>query len=185
MPKISNHLSRLSQLYRAVNRASPPELLLQTFSGCLLSCRCQLLAPIFSAHTSLPPRSSPNSLGLLHRPPRNTPTLPPKPSPSQRLRYKFHKLYFNYLVTGPGYVLEPAERACLDGVALALTGALLYCLYVFLPNVVSVLQLSSAFNWGWKDSFGAGIGLKRDVVMAHMSMNQSLARIDGSEVARM
>ena len=115
----------------------------------------------------------------------NTPTLPPKPSPSQCLRYKTHKLYFNYLVTGPGYVLEPAERACLDCVTLALTDALLYCLYVFLPNAVSALQLSSAFSWGWKDSFGAGIGLKEDVVTAHMGMNQSLARINGSEVAGM
>ena len=116
---------------------------------------------------------------------RNTPTLPPKPPPSQRLRYKIHKLYFNYLVTGPGHVLEPAERACLDCVALALTGALLCCLYVFLPNAVSALQLSNALRWGRKDSFGAGIGLKEDVVMAHMGMNQSLARISESEVAGM
>ena len=116
----------------------------------------------------------------------NTPTLPPKPLPSQRLRYKIHKLYFNYLITGPGYVLDLAERACLDCVALALTGALLYCLYVFLPNTVNALQLSSAFSWDWKDSFGAGIGLKKeDVVMAHMSMNQSSARINESKVAGM
>lgn len=115
----------------------------------------------------------------------NTPTLPPKALPSQRLRYKIHKLYFNYLITGPSYVLDPAERAGLGCVALALTGALLYCLYVFLPNTVNALQLSSAFSWGWKDSFGAGIGLKEDVVMARMSMNQSSARINGSEVAGM
>lgn len=45
---------------------------------------------------------------------------------------------------------------------LCRTRALLYCLYVFLPNAVSALQLSSAFSWSWKDSFGAGIGLKED-----------------------
>lgn len=69
-PAISKYPSRLSQLHRAPNRASPPELPLPPLADSHCRVDVKPLAPPFSAHTSLPP-SSQNSLGLLHRPPQH------------------------------------------------------------------------------------------------------------------
>ncbi|OCL02510.1 hypothetical protein AOQ84DRAFT_382613 [Glonium stellatum] len=105
----------------------------------------------------------------------------PKPSPLQRLRYELHKIYFNYLVTGPGYVLQPVERVCLDCGMLTLIGALLYGLFVFLanvpfPGVTSALNLTGAFSRSWKHGYIMGIDLNaEDIVLGRKGMNQYLA----------
>jgi hypothetical protein len=58
---------------------------------------------------------------------RSVPERPPaSASRIALLRYTFHKAYFQYLVTGPGYVLNPAERSVLDAFILILVVAAVY-----------------------------------------------------------
>ncbi|KAF2014314.1 hypothetical protein BU24DRAFT_410068 [Aaosphaeria arxii CBS 175.79] len=59
------------------------------------------------------------------------PRLPANPTPLDRLRYTCHRAYFQYLVTGPGYVLETPERLVMDAVVLTLLAAVMWCAALF------------------------------------------------------
>lgn len=65
---------------------------------------------------------------------------PPTLTPTRfgHLRYITHKLYFRYLITGLGYILEPAERMILDMFMAVLLAAVAYHV---------VLALSFAWNF--------------------------------------
>ncbi|KAF2122202.1 hypothetical protein BDV96DRAFT_594118 [Lophiotrema nucula] len=69
----------------------------------------------------------------LLRLPLRPPTLITRTHILDRIRYATHKIYFNYLVTGPAYLLEPAERICFDFFILVLLGAIAYCTFLLAP----------------------------------------------------
>jgi hypothetical protein len=68
------------------------------------------------------------------------PDLPHSPKSLDRLRYECHKLYFQYLVTGPAYVLDPAERIFFDMFILTLFGAIACCLLLLLPVLLNIIS---------------------------------------------
>lgn len=71
---------------------------------------------------------------------RELPRLSDSPTPFDRLRYEFHKIYLQYLVTGPGYVLETGERIFFDLFTLTLVGAILYCLILITPVLLRLFS---------------------------------------------
>lgn len=74
---------------------------------------------------------------------RQLPRLPDSPGALDRIRYECHKIYFQYLIIGPGYVLEPAERSILDAFIAVLLGAIVYCyIYCMVLLLPAVLRLA-------------------------------------------
>ena len=72
---------------------------------------------------------------------RELPTLPPSPGLIDYLRYVFHKAYFQYLITGPGYVLEPAERIIFDLFITVLLGAMIWCAILVAPLLIRLVEV--------------------------------------------
>lgn len=72
----------------------------------------------------------------LYNPLRNKPTRPTSSwNPLAYLQYQFHRAYF-YLVTEPGYVLDPAECRFLDAFILILLGVIYYIISLILPIIL-------------------------------------------------
>lgn len=88
----------------------------------------------------LPPTTQKQSLPQFYESLRQFPRLPRSPTLVDRLRYRSHKLYFHYLVTGPGYVLDPLERICFDLFMTVLFGAALWFALLVPPPLVRLLQ---------------------------------------------
>ncbi|KAF2245458.1 hypothetical protein BU26DRAFT_68843 [Trematosphaeria pertusa] len=70
---------------------------------------------------------------------REFPCLPPSPTLLDRLSYLLHKIYFQYLVAGPGYVLQPAERICFDLFIMILLGATIWCAVLVSPPAIRMV----------------------------------------------
>lgn len=109
----------------------------------------------------------------LYIPLRNKPTRPTSLwNPLSQLQYNFHRAYFYYLVTGPGYVLEPAECRFLDAFILILLSAVYYLLSLMLP-VVSVLVWAAVRNsvlGGILEDHAVGYGLPGTMVLKGLSL---------------
>jgi hypothetical protein len=61
-------------------------------------------------------------------------------NPILKLRYYMHVSYFQYLVTGPGYMLAPTERMLLDAFVLLLLGTALYLTIIVAPPIAWFLS---------------------------------------------
>lgn len=61
------------------------------------------------------------------------PRLPPSPSPLDHIRYSLHKLYYQYMVTFSGYMLDPVERLLFDVLLAVMICAAVWCSTLITP----------------------------------------------------
>lgn len=92
-----------------------------------------LLFAFISIITSAQRTNLPTRLRDFYASLRTAPRLPPNATLSDRFRHACHRVYFRYLITGPGYALEPAERIVFDGFVAVLLGATVWCVSLFCP----------------------------------------------------
>lgn len=105
---------------------------------------------------------------------RELPRLPSNPTLLDQIRYNVHRAYFQYLVTGPGYVLEPAERICFDALIFILLASLVWCAS-FLVAPVLLNVMSTSLLGTERASYGKADGMG----VQNMSMGFSVRRIFG------
>ncbi|KAF2199183.1 hypothetical protein GQ43DRAFT_126705 [Delitschia confertaspora ATCC 74209] len=95
------------------------------------------------------------------------PRLPNNPSPADHLKYRTHKLYYLYLITSPGFVLNTTERMILDTVILILLGAAGWC-WLWMLNVFGgcVMRYTSPEWEIWEKEEAIPIGQNGTILLS-------------------
>lgn len=114
----------------------------------------------------IPTATKGSSLSQFYESLRELPCLPPSPTTLDRIRHEIHKIYFQYLVTGPGYVLEPVERIFFDTFILILIGAMIYCMVLVSPPVLRLI--------------GGGVLSGKGSIIANAATEEALSKWSGN-----
>jgi hypothetical protein len=103
------------------------------------------------------------------------PRLPRSPTPLDHIRHSLHKIYYQYMVTFSGYMLDPAERFLFDVMLGLMLCAVVWCSTLITPPL-GRLVLSGVKGGVWDAADGGAVG---KVVVEGITGNMTMRVVGG------